>query len=222
MNEKERLKEIISILKESNILSGITPEKLYDIISKLGPTFIKIGQIMSNRYDIIPKEYCDELAKLRSDVNPMSFIDVKEILEEQYGNIDDIFESIDTNYLGSASIAQVHRAKLKTGENVVVKVQRNNIYETMSTDVKLLKKAINILHLNSIFKVMDLNEAIDEMFSLAKEEMNFEIEASHLEEFRENNKDINYIGSPIVYGNLVTKKTIFPSLITILSGCGSA
>ena len=138
MNEKERLKEIISILKESNILSGITPEKLYDIISKLGPTFIKIGQIMSNRYDIIPKEYCDELAKLRSDVNPMSFVDVKEILEEQYGNIDDIFESIDTNYLGSASIAQVHRAKLKTGENVVVKVQRNNIYETMSTDVKLL------------------------------------------------------------------------------------
>lgn len=208
MNEKERLKEIISILKESNILSGITPEKLYDIISKLGPTFIKIGQIMSNRYDIIPKEYCDELAKLRSDVNPMSFVDVKEILEEQYGNIDDIFESIDTNYLGSASIAQVHRAKLKTGENVVVKVQRNNIYETMSTDVKLLKKAINILHLNSIFKVMDLNEAIDEMFSLAKEEMNFEIEASHLEEFRENNKDINYIGSPIVYGNLVTKKTL--------------
>ena len=208
MNEKERLKEILSVLKDSNILSGVTPEKIYDIISKLGPTFIKLGQIMSNRYDILPKEYCDILAKLRSDVNPMNFLDVKEILEEEYGNIDDVFSSIDEEYLGSASIAQVHRAKLKTGEDVVVKIQRNNIYETMSIDVKLLKKAINILHLNSIFKVMDLNEAIDEMYTLAKEEMNFEIEAKHLEEFHENNKEINYIGSPIVYSNLVTKKTL--------------
>ena len=83
MNEKERLKEILSVLKDSNILSGVTPEKVYDIISKLGPTFIKLGQIMSNRYDILPKEYCDILAKLRSDVNPMNFLDVKEILEEE-------------------------------------------------------------------------------------------------------------------------------------------
>lgn len=208
MNEKERLKEIISILKNSNLLSGITPEKVYDTISKLGPTFIKMGQIMSNRYDIIPKEYCDVLAKLRSDVNPMSFLDMKEIIEEEYGNIDDVFSYIDEKYLGSASIAQVHKARLKTGEEVVIKVQRSNIYETMSTDVKLLKKAINILHLNSIFKIMDLNEAIDEMFSLAKEEMNFEIEAKHLEEFKENNKDINYVDSPIVYNNLVTKRTL--------------
>ena len=58
MNEKERLKEIIHILKESNILNGITPEKFCNIIEKLGPTFIKIGQIMSNRMDIFPKEYC--------------------------------------------------------------------------------------------------------------------------------------------------------------------
>jgi ubiquinone biosynthesis protein len=138
----------------------------------------------------------------------MSFIDVKEIIEEEYGNIDDVFEYIDEKCLGSASIAQVHKAKLKGGEEVVIKVQRNNIYETMSTDVKLLKKAISILHLNSIIKIMDLNEAIDEMFSLAKEEMNFEIEASHLEEFRENNKDIKYVESPYVYSNLVTKRTL--------------
>lgn len=208
MNEKERLKEIISVIKESNILSGVTPDKVYDLVSKLGPTFIKMGQMMSNRYDILPKEYCDVLAKLRSDVNPMSFIDVKEILEEEYGNLDDVFSYIDEEYLGSASIAQVHRAVLKNGDEVVIKVQRKNIYEIMSTDVKLLKKAITILHLNSIFKVMDLNDAIDEMYSLAKEEMNFEIEASHLEEFRENNREINYIESPKVYMNLVTKRTL--------------
>ena len=71
MNEKARLKEIVAILKESNFLSGITPEKVCTTITKLGPTFIKIGQIMASRYDILPKQYCDALAKLRSNVEPM-------------------------------------------------------------------------------------------------------------------------------------------------------
>lgn len=208
MNEKARLKEIISVLKDSNLISGITPEKVYLTISKLGPTFIKLGQIMSNRYDILPEEYCNELAKLRADVAPMEFIEIKEILEEAYGNIDDIFESIDEIPLGSASIAQVHKAKLKSGEDVVLKVQRKNVYETMSLDVKLMKKAINALHLNSVIKVMDLNDVIDEMYSVAKEEMNFEIEASHLEEFKENNKDIEYVDCPKVYKNLTTKNVL--------------
>ena len=208
MREKERLKEIITILKDSNLIRGITPEKLYNTLSKLGPTFIKIGQIMSSRYDILPKEYCDELSKLRSNVSPMSFSKIKEILEDEFGNIYDVFSDIDEKSLGSASIAQVHKATLVNGDKVVVKVQRENIYETMSMDIKLIKKAINILHLNSIIKVMDLTEAIDEMFNVAKEEMNFEIEASHLEEFAENNKDIVYIGAPKVYRSLVTKRVL--------------
>ena len=208
MNQKTRFKEIVSILKNSNLIGGITPEKLYTTISKLGPTFIKIGQIMSSRYDILPKEYCDTLAKLRSDVEPMSFHNVTQILEEELGDIDEIFESISETPIGSASIAQVHKAKLKTGEDVVVKVQRKGIYETMTTDVKLLKKAIGVLHLNFIIKVMDLNAAIDEMYNAAKEEMNFEIEAKNLEEFKENNVEVAYVNVPKVYKNYVTKKVL--------------
>ena len=86
--------------------------------------------------------------------------------------------------------------------------QRRNIYETMTMDVKLLKKAINLLHLNSIVKVTDLNAVIDEIYNVAKEEMNFELEASHLEEFRENNADIVYVTVPKVYRNYVTKKVL--------------
>ena len=208
MNEKERLKEIIHILKESNILSGVTPEKFCDVIEKLGPTFIKIGQIMSNRVDIFPKEYCNSLAKLRNSVTPMEFEIVSEILKEEYGNYDEIFSFIDKECLGSASIAQVHRAKLVTGEDVVIKIQRKDIYSRMAMDVKLLKKAISILHLNNIFKIMDLNEVIDQIFNVAKEEMNFEIEASHIEEFNENNKDIVYVRAPHVYSNFVTTKVM--------------
>lgn len=208
MNEKERLKEMLAVLRDSNIINGITPEKLYTILSRLGPTFIKLGQIMSNRYDILPKEYCDHLSKLRANTNPMDFAEVTEILKEEYGDPQEYFSEIDPQVLGSASMAQVHRATLKTGEKVVIKIQRKNIYETMSMDMKLLKKAIHILHLNQFIQIIDLNEVLDEMFYVAKEEMNFEIEARNLEEFKENNKDIAYIDVPIVYPNLVTKRTL--------------
>ena len=199
MNEKMRLKEIITILKDSDLISGITPQKLCNTISNLGPTYIKIGQILSSRYDLLPKEYCDALANLRAKVTPMSFEEVSEILKEEYGDINEIFESISHECIGSASIAQVHKAKLKNGENVVIKVQRKNVYETMTTDIKLIKKAILLLRLNSLVKVIDLNSVIDEIYYIAKEEMNFQIEAKHLEEFKENNTDIVYVDFQKVY-----------------------
>lgn len=208
MDEKTRFKEIVKILKESNLISDRTPENVCKTISKLGPTFIKIGQIMSSRYDILPQQYCEALAKLRSNVEPMSFEEVIEILKEELGNIDEIFKEISPKSIGSASMAQVHKAKLVTGEDVAIKVQRRNIYETMTMDVKLLKKAINLLHLNLIVKVMDVSTMIDEIYNVAKEEMNFEIEAKHLEEFKENNIDISYVDVPKVYKNYVTKKVL--------------
>lgn len=208
MNEKARFKEIVSILKESNIIGGITPEKVCTTITKLGPTFIKIGQIMSSRYDVLPQEYCNALAELRSNVEPMSFDEVIQILEEELGDVNEIFQSISKKSIGSASMAQVHKAKLKTGECVAIKVQRRNIYETMTMDVKVLKKAISLLHLNSLIKVMDVNTVIDEIYNVAKEEMDFEIEAKHLEEFKENNIDVTYVDVPKVYKNFVTKKVL--------------
>ena len=208
MGERARLKEIISILKNSGLIRGVTPQKLCDTIIKLGPTFIKIGQIMSNRYDLLPEQYCDALANLRANVTPMDYSEVEKILKEEYGNPDEIFESISHKCIGSASIAQVHKAKLKSGENVVIKVQRRNIYETMSTDVRLFKRAIKILHLNLIIKIVDLTSVLDEIYNVAKEEMDFEIEAKNIEEFKENNRDIVYIDVPTVYKNLVTKKVL--------------
>ena len=217
MNEKVRLKEIVSILKESNFLGGITPEKVCKTITKLGPTFIKIGQILASRYDVLPKEYCDALSKLRSNVEPMSFDEVRKILEEELGNIEEIFENISEKSIGSASMAQVHKAKLKTGEIVAVKVQRRNIYETMTMDVKLLKKAIILLHLRLLVKSVDLTSVIDEIYNVAKEEMNFEIEAKHLEEFRENNIDITYVDVPKIYKNFITKKVLVMDFIDGIS-----
>ena len=131
-NERERLQEIITVIKECHLLKDLSPSNLRLAIEALGPTFIKMGQILSSRDDILPKEYCDELKKLRSQVKPMPFVVVKGILSDEFnGMTDEIFKSIEEEPIGSASIAQVHKAVLKTGEQVVVKVQRENIYEMM-------------------------------------------------------------------------------------------
>ena len=80
-----RLKEITAVLRKHEITKGMTPVKLRLILEDLGPTFIKIGQIMSLHSDVLPKKYCDELMKLRSDVPPMPFSEVEEVIEESYG-----------------------------------------------------------------------------------------------------------------------------------------
>ena len=139
-----RLREITAVLRRHNITKGVTPEKLRLILEDLGPTFIKLGQIMSMHSDILPKRYCDELMRLRSEVTPMPFQEVLDVIEESYGRSwKRVFSSIEEKPQGSASIAQVHAAVLRTGEKVVVKVQRKGIYEKMARDIDLLHKAVN-------------------------------------------------------------------------------
>lgn len=129
---QERFREIREVLRRNKITRGVTPEKLRLILEELGPTYIKLGQIMSLHSDILPKAYCDELLKLNSEVTPMPFEMVEDVINHSYRqDWKDIFEWIDEKPLGSASIAQVHRARLQTGEDVVVKVQRKGIYDTM-------------------------------------------------------------------------------------------
>ena len=112
-NERARLREILSILRKHNILAGLSPQKVRLILEELGPTYIKMGQIMSMQTDTLPYEYLQELGKLRTDVPPMSNEDLLYIIEETYGkNINEVFEDFDYTCLGSASIAQVHSSKL--------------------------------------------------------------------------------------------------------------
>ena len=204
-----RLNEIISILKNSGLLNGITPEKLVITLEKLGPSFIKLGQILSTRVDILPSEYCDALSKLRSDVTPLEYNEIIEILNNNYDNLDEVFSSIDKIPLGSASIAQVHKARLKVNNrNVVIKIKRPNIEKILETDFNLFKKAVKLLHLNKIVKVMDLNEVLDQIYEVSKEETNFIIEANHLIEFKRKNEDNKYIRCPKVYTNLCTNNVI--------------
>lgn len=197
---KTRLKQITKVLRKHKVRRGISPIKLRLILEDLGPTFIKLGQIMSMHSDILPKRYCDELTRLRSDVSPMSFYEVENVLNNAYARPwQEIFLSIDSKPLGSASIAQVHKAILKSGQEVVVKVQRPGIYETMERDIHLLHKATRFLPPIGLQDMVDIHMVLDELWNVAKDEMNFYKEASHMEEFARRHKDIVYVGVPKLY-----------------------
>ena len=112
-----RLREITAVLRKHNITRGVTPKKLRAILEDLGPTFIKLGQIMSMHSDILPPRYCDELMLLRSDVTPMPFEEVTSVIEGSYGRSwTGVFASIAAKPTGSASIPQVHWAVRRSGD----------------------------------------------------------------------------------------------------------
>lgn len=195
-----RLKEITAVLHKHGITRGVTPEKLRLILEDLGPTFIKIGQIMSMHSDILPKRYCDELMRLRSEVTPMPFEEMVEVLESSYGcPWQEIFESIEPVPLGAASIAQVHKAVLKDGSAVVIKVQRKGIYETMARDISLLHRAVKLLPPVSLKGIVDLDMVLDELWDVTREEMNFVKESENMEEFAERNQNVSFVGVPELY-----------------------
>jgi ubiquinone biosynthesis protein len=131
----QRFKDILKVLARYKLPRGLTPVKLRQILEDLGPTFVKFGQIMSMRPDMIPADYCEELSKLRADVKPMDFAEVARVLGEEYGEPPEhFFAFVDKIPFGSASIAQAHKASLKDGRSVGIKVQRPGIYEKMAQD----------------------------------------------------------------------------------------
>ena len=198
------------MLARHEITRGLNPEKLRRVLEDLGPTFVKFRQLLSMRPDILPDEYCEALTQLRTDVMPMDFETVRGVLEAEYGKApEQVFASIDSEPTGSASIAQAHRAVLKDGRPVILKVQRPGIYEKMAQDMRLLHRASSIFRIvRRSGQVIDFDNVIDEMWSAAQQEMDFLIEAGHIREFTENNAGIPYIAFPKVETALTTPRVL--------------
>lgn len=211
-DDKKRFREIISVLRKNNVLKGIDPGKLRRIFEDLGPTFVKVGQLLSMRTELIPKEYCDELVNLRTDVAPMGFDVVTAEVEGELGcSLDETFKEFDKKPIGSASIAQVHRAVLKDAREVAVKVQRPNIYEIMETDFMLLGKLNPLFKMSGIGKIIDLTNILNELWKSAQQEMDFMQEADNLDEFAELNKDVKYVSCPVCYREFSTERLLVMS-----------
>ena len=208
--EKNRFFEILSVFKSHNFLAGINPVKLRETFEELGPTFIKIGQILSNRPDMLPEEYIIELSKLRNEVTPMEYEEILEIISEELDKSQfPIFKTIDRVPLGSASIAQVHKAILQDGREVVIKIQRKNIHDVMVTDINLLRKIFKMFHVEKIFhNIFSADDVLDELLSTTLDEMNFVTEAKHIERFGEINKEFDYVKVPKVIKEYNTEKIL--------------
>ncbi len=207
---QKRLREILQVLGKHHITHGLTPFKLREILEDLGPTYVKLGQIMSMRSDMLPENYCRELTKLRTEVRPLPYSVISAVIEEELkepaGNV---FSQIEENPLGSASIAQVHPAVLKNGTKVVIKIQRPAIKKTMQNDILLLKKAAGILKLAiGTEDLIDFRTILDELWKTTQEEMDFLQEAANLDFFYENQKDIVYVTCPKVYHEFTTPRLL--------------
>ncbi|HOJ10386.1 MAG TPA: AarF/ABC1/UbiB kinase family protein [Clostridiales bacterium] len=212
-NELKRLREIMSVFVKHGLKDGIAvisnPAQLRAAIEELGPTFIKIGQVLSTRPDIISQPFIDEFQKLRDNVRPEQFDEIKAIIEGELGKpLDEIFLSFEAEPVACASIAQVHVAELKNGESVVVKVRRPKIKEMMISDINILKRLARLLKITPQGAVMNPVEIIDELGNTLKTELDFLNEAKNIKTFTENNKDTQYIKCPKVFNKYTTESLL--------------
>lgn len=209
-SRRRRLRQIMGVLRRTHAFEGdMTPQKLRQLLEALGPTFVKVGQILSMRPDILPQEYCDELAKLRTDAEPMPYNEVVATVEEEYGRpLASVFAEFDVRPLGSASVAQVHRARLLTGEDVAVKVQRPGVQKTMASDIDILRQLCR--HLKFLWRggVMDLNQMVEEFWNAFVQETDFLVEARNLQEFKALNERCVYIDCPAPYMAFCTEHIV--------------
>ncbi|PAU67996.1 protein kinase [Bifidobacterium criceti] len=206
----KRLHQIGKIAMQFDALKGLTPVKMRLMFEALGPTFVKVGQILSMRSEILPQSFCDELSKLRADADPMPYSIVLETLESEYHRpLSEVFSAIDPTPLGSASLAQVHRATLLSGEDVAVKVQRPGVRVTMAEDVSIMRSlargATKIMH-NA--QVVDFQGVVEELWDTFDEETNFLNEARNLSEFKRFCDDFAYMDCPTPYIDLCTEHVL--------------
>ena len=180
------------------------------VCEDLGPTFVKLGQILSTRSDLISREFVEEFSKLQDNVSPFSFLEVREMLEEEFGRpIDELFIEFDESPVASASLSQVHKAKLPSGEYVAVKVQRPNIEEHIKSDISILFDLAKFMEKRLINgHIYQPIEIVKEFSKTIKQELDFINEGRNIDKFRVNFKNSETVHIPKVYWQLTTSRIL--------------
>ncbi|MDQ7096005.1 AarF/UbiB family protein [Desulfosporosinus sp. PR] len=185
-------------------------ERIRQVLEELGPTYVKIGQIASTRADIIPEEILSELVKLQDSVAPFAFEEVRRIIEEELGApLEEIFTTFEETVLAAASIGQVHRAQLRTGERVAVKVQRPNIKVLIETDLEILLDLATLAeHRVARMERLQLREVVEEFAKSLRNELDYTIEARNAEKIAKQFKTDSTIHIPNIYWDYSTQKVL--------------
>lgn len=183
-------------------LSGA--QRLRTLLEELGPTFVKFGQLLSTRPDLMPREYLEELSRLQDNVPPFSFSDVQATVSGELKRpLEEIFTSFEQEPLAAASISQVHRAVLQDGTPVVVKVRRPGIRRQMEIDLEILLEAAALAERHTSWgKLYRVKDVVLELQKTVREELDFQNEAENAEAFRNNFIDRTDVYIPRVYKEL--------------------
>mmetsp|Transcript_13333 Transcript_13333/g.33543 ORF Transcript_13333/g.33543 Transcript_13333/m.33543 type:complete len:560 (+) Transcript_13333:164-1843(+) len=186
------------------------PKAIRTLFEKLGATYVKLGQFIASSPTIFPKEYVLEFQKLLDKTEPVEWRIIKRVIENDLGPISKTFEYVETKPLASASIAQVHAAKLKTGEDVVIKVQKPGIDSSLKADLSFVFVASRVLEfLQPDWERTSLSAVVGDIRSSMLEELDFTKEARNTEEFRRylaQNNLLNEATAPKVFQEFTTKK----------------
>lgn len=187
-----------------------TVQKVVMMLQELGPTYVKLGQVLSTRPDLIPEDYIEELKKLQDNVAPFSFKEAKNQIEEDLGaNTDQVFLSIEEKPLAAASIGQVHRAVLKNGQEVVVKVRRPGIDKIITADLEIMLNLARLVekHIPEV-RIYDPVGKIEEFADAMHKELDFTREGFNIDKFRQNFEGDETIYVPKVFWEATAQKVL--------------
>ena len=184
------------------------PKRLRLALEELGPTFIKLGQVLSTRPDILPPEYIEEFQHLQDDVPSVEWDKIKEQLIEDLGDLDDHFESIDEVPMAAASMAQAHRAVLKGGQPIVLKVLRPGIARTVVMDLEILHEVSVWIAKHKSDLPFDPISVVDEFQQAMSYELDLVHEARNIETFRRRLEDESGTYFPEVYWDVTRSRVL--------------
>lgn len=193
-----------------------TPERLRLAFEELGPTFVKLGQLLSTRSDLLPENFIEEFTKLQDNVQPLPFEHVRDTVEAELGKkIEEAYGYFNPLPLAAASIAQVHEARLLTGEEVVVKVQRPEIEKIIETDIALLDLLAGLLEKYiPESRILRPRVIVEEFFRTLSFELDFIIEYNNIIKITENMVSIPEVVIPKVYRSLSTHRILTQERLT--------
>lgn len=186
------------------------PERLRRLLQDLGPTFIKLGQVLSSRPDLVPSDFQRELARLQDDVEPLPFADIAGVLEQSWRTpVAEHLAHVDETPLATASIAQVHRARLECGREVVVKVQRPNLAATIRADLDLLYLLARLLDATveeaALYRPIEVVRAFE---AALLDELDFRIEARNARAIAANFEGDERVHIPEIVDDLSTREVL--------------
>jgi ubiquinone biosynthesis protein len=190
-----------------------TPEHVRETLEALGPTFVKLGQVLSLRPDLVPNAYCEEFKKLQDGVAPLETSVIKKVIEDELKRpVSKLFASFDETPLAAASMGQVHRAKLQNGTSVVIKVQRPGIREIMEHDIDIMSYIAGKID-HSDYSYLHASRIVDEFRKYTERELDFSFEMRNLRKFYDFFKGDATVVIPKIYEEYCTSKVLVMEFI---------